>query len=55
MPYALHLNYVLNCGIFPDTQSDGLLVPMHKKRYVNVSDDFHTTKCFRETVHTGTK
>ena len=32
MPYVLHLfNHVLNCGIFPDAWSDGLLVPLLKK------------------------
>ena len=41
MPYVLHLfNFVLNCGIFPDAWSDGLLVPLHKKGNVNVPDNY---------------
>ena len=41
MAYVLHLyNYVLNCGIFPDAWSDGLLVPLHKKGNVNVPDNY---------------
>ena len=34
MPYILRVfNYIFDCGIFPESWSEGLLVPLHKKGF----------------------
>ena len=40
-PYLLRLfNYVFDCGIFPSSWSDGLLVPLHKKGDISTPGNY---------------
>ena len=41
MPYILRVfNYIFDCGIFPESWSEGLLVPLHKKGDINIVDNY---------------